>query len=306
MFRIVMDENELSKRNVSNSKISKSGVSASGLSALSELSKSQQPDNDSGLLRNLDPKMSAYEKVSYLASICLKYEKYEDAVRYVDEMAKLIEGELSIDEKNIVISSYKFYISEKRAAWRAIYNLESHEQNMKLMMNEIKSHYEDNIIKACEKFINLINNYIISKTKSDSGVCTFLKVKADHYRYMAEITKGQVLFNNKQNAFQLYKQAYEISSKLDNLDSIKLSVALNYSVFLYEILNKRINAIFYAKESLSKALLQLKEFSEEELTDDTLKESLVIIEILNQNVHAWYNEELEKVHPQERSDDEEN
>lgn len=277
--------------NSRNRNMSRGGVSKS---ALSELSKSWAPADES-MLRSVDPKTEAYEKVSYLASICIKYEKYEDAVRYVDEMVKLKETELTEDERNIVISAYKYYISEKRKGWRVIFLRETKEQNTKLMMNEIKSVYEDGIIKACDKFINLINNYIMNKTKSDEGVSLFLKVKADHYRYMAEITNSQALFNNKQNAFNFYKQAYEISTKLDHLNPIKLGIALNYSVFLYEILNRRINAIFYSKEALSKALIQLKEFSDEELAEETMKESLTIIEIMNQNVHEWYNEEMERL-----------
>lgn len=225
----------------------------------------------------------------------LKFEKYEDALRYTDEMIKLKETEMTEDERNVFVTAYKFYISEKRSAWRAIYNLEAKEKNTKLMMNEIKQMYEETITKACDKIINQINTYIISKTKSDAGVSLFLKVKADHYRYMAEITNGQMLFNNKQNAFQFYKQAYEKSQKLDDLDSIKLGIALNYSVFIYEILNKRINAIFYAKESLTKALYKLKVFSDTELADSRLKESLSIIDIMNENVHNWYQEEMGKI-----------
>jgi 14-3-3 protein epsilon len=242
-----------------------------------------------------NPKKEAFDKAFYLASVCIRFDKYEDAVRYVDEMVKLKEGELTEDERHVVITGYKFFIAEKRTAWRNMFKIEVKEQNTKLMMNEIRSMYEESIIKACERFINLINNYIINTVKTDQNTALFLRVKADHFRYMAEITNAQTLFNNKQSAFHFYKQAYEISNKLDSLDVIKLSIALNYSVFLYEILNKRLNAIFYAKEALTRALIELKGFTAEEISDEKFRESLNIVEIMNQNVHAWYKEELESV-----------
>jgi 14-3-3 protein epsilon len=193
----------------------------------------------------------------------------------------------------VIISAYKYYIGEKRSAWRNIYTIKNKEQNQKLMMNEIRSIYEESIIKACERFINLINNYIMKQLKGEEERALFIKTKADHYRYMAEITNSQVLFNNKQTAFQLYKQAHDLSSKFDDLNAIRLSIALNYSVFLFEILNKRTHAIFNAKDALTNALTKLKEISEQELAQDKYKECLTIIEILNENVHNWYEEEME-------------
>jgi hypothetical protein len=93
-----------------------------------------------------------------------------------------------------------------------------------------------------------------------------------------------------------YKQAHElvINNKVDDLDSIKLSIFLNYSVFCYEILSMRIYAICLAQEGLVKAITKLKEFSEEELADENLKESLTIIEIMSQNLNQWNDEEQEQ------------
>jgi 14-3-3 protein epsilon len=277
------------------------------VSEFSEISEGANAQEDSILAAfEKNPKVEAFDKAYYLASVCIRFEKYEDAVRYVDEMVKLKESEFSDDERNVIVTSYKYFIAEKRTAWRNMYQIEIKEQNTKLMMNEIKSVYEESIVKSCERFIALITNYIFNNVKTDQNVALFLRVKADHYRYMAEITNAQTLFNNKQSAFQIYKQAYEISNKLDSLDVIKLSIALNYSVFLYEILNKRINAIFYAKEALARALIQLKGFTAEEISDEKFRESLNIIEIMNSNVHAWYKEELESVGKEEANKNEQN
>jgi 14-3-3 protein epsilon len=257
-------------------------------------SKSEANEGDDQQTDPNDPLKDAYLKANFLANTCMKFGMYEDACRYADEMVKLRNNEPSEEDCNLVVSCYRFFISEKRTSWRNLSLMDNREQNVKLMNNEIRTTYEDFIIKACERLIALINNFILNKVKTDRNFALFLRVKADHYRYMAEVTYNQNLFNNKQNAFELYKQAYELSSKLDILDVVRLSIALNYSVFLYEILHKRLNSIFYAKEALSRALSDLKGFTAEQISDERFKESLNIIEILNENVHTWYKEEMEE------------
>ena len=54
----------------------------------------------------------------------------------------------------------------------------------------------------------------------------------------------------------------------------------------------RINSFFYAKEALYNALKSLKNCSEEVLTSEDMKDTLMIIETLNNNVEDWYKEEV--------------
>ena len=152
---------------------------------------------------------------------------------------------------------------------------------------------EKKIIQRCQKFIKVINDYILTKEYSKEMKALFLKTKADYYRYLAEVTKDHELFINKQNALYFYMEARELTKDLDHLNPTKLDVALNYSVFLNEIMNKRINSYFAAKEAVFNALSDLKNCTEEELAAEEMRDSLVCIEILNRNVENWYNEEME-------------
>ena len=88
-------------------------------------------------------------------------------------------------------------------------------------------------------------------------------------------------------------EAKNLTKNLDNLNAIKLDIALNYSVFLNEIMNKRINSYFAAKEAVFNALSDLKNCTEAELAAEEMRDSLICIEILNRNVEDWYNEEMQ-------------
>ena len=62
-------------------------------------------------------------------------------------------------------------------------------------------------------------------------------MKGDYYRYIAEYSSG----NDEsvaQNAFEAYNQANDIATQeMETTDPIRLGLALNFSVFYYEIKN---------------------------------------------------------------------
>src|SRR4051812_42849131 len=109
-----------------------------------------------------------FEKSKYLAQICLRFEQYEDAIQYVDELIKIKENELTEEERDLFVSAYRIYINEKRTAWRSIFIAESTEKEQKSkytpLLNEIRISYEETIQNVCEKLIYCINTYIIKKT----------------------------------------------------------------------------------------------------------------------------------------------
>ncbi len=63
----------------------------------------------------------SYHKAFYLAKISLELEKYEDSLRYVEEMVKLNDSEFTDEERDVFITAFRFLISDKRRAWRISY-----------------------------------------------------------------------------------------------------------------------------------------------------------------------------------------
>lgn len=60
----------------------------------------------------------------------------------------------------------------------------------------------------------------------------------DYYRYVAESAQGDKLNEVKQGALDYYTQASDISNKdLGACNPIRLGLALNFSVFYYEVMN---------------------------------------------------------------------
>ena len=99
----------------------------------------------------------------------------------------------------------------------------------------------------------LLDDHLIPSVKgvdqeSESQVF-YLKMKGDYYRYLAEVATGEQLDDYKEKASASYKDAQEASEQnMPTTHPIRLGLALNFSVFYYEILNDPEKACTLAKK----------------------------------------------------------
>jgi hypothetical protein len=70
----------------------------------------------------------------------------------------------------------------------------------------------------------------------------------DYYRYIAETAQGDKLESVKNEALKAYAEAQKIT--LPPCNSIKLGLALNFSVFYYEVMKDQKKACELAEEAL--------------------------------------------------------
>jgi hypothetical protein len=107
--------------------------------------------------------------------------------------------------------------------------------------------------------------------------------KGDYYRYLAEFATGEDRKEAATNAHEAYKAATEIAQvELATTHPIRLGLALNFSVFYYEILNSPDRACHLAKQAFDDAIAELDTLSEESYKDSTL-----IMQLLRDNLTLW-------------------
>ena len=71
-------------------------------------------------------------------------------------------------------------------------------------------------------------------------------MKGDYYRYISEYTSGDAKVS--ENALNAYKSATDVAnSELKTTHPIRLGLALNFSVFYYEVMNDPSKACNLAK-----------------------------------------------------------
>jgi tetratricopeptide (TPR) repeat protein len=106
----------------------------------------------------------------------------------------------------------------------------------------------------------------------------------DYYRYIAETAQGDKLESVKNEALKYYDEANQVS--LPPCNPIKLGLALNFSVFYYEVMKNQQKACELAEQALQLALDKIDEISEEDFRD-----AKSIIELLKENLTLWKEEE---------------
>jgi 14-3-3 protein epsilon len=132
----------------------------------------------------------------------------------------------------------------------------------------------------------MIQNRVLKTECSLDAKAFFVKMVGDYYRYIAENAKDAMLEEVKQSAKVAYEEACAI--ELAPCNPIKLGLALNFSVFNYEVLKDHAKACELADNALQAALDKI-----DELEEDDFRDAKSIIELLKENLTLWKEEEGE-------------
>ena len=95
----------------------------------------------------------------------------------------------------------------------------------------------------------MLEKFLIPKASNPESKVFYLKMKGDYFRYLAEVATGEnrtVVIDDSQRA---YSEAFDIAkTQMQPTHPIRLGLALNFSVFYYEILNSPERACHLAKQ----------------------------------------------------------
>lgn len=105
-------------------------------------------------------------------------------------------------------------------------------------------------------------------------------MEGDYYRYLAEVASGDVKEEAVQKSMDAYQNATVHAEKeLETTHPIRLGLALNYSVFFYEIKNEPDRACQLARTAFDSAIANIDDLQEESYKDSTL-----IMQLLRDNL----------------------
>lgn len=109
-------------------------------------------------------------------------------------------------------------------------------------------------------------------------------------RYLAEFQVGDNRKESAAKALEAYNAASSIAgSDLPPTHPIRLGLALNFSVFYYEILNSPDRACHLAKQAFDDAIAEL-----DTLSEDSYKDSTLIMQLLRDNLTLWTTDQPEQ------------
>lgn len=223
----------------------------------------------------------------YMAKLAEQAERYDEMVESMKKVAQL-DVELTVEERNLLSVGYKNVIGARRASWRIMSSIEQKEEskgnenNVKLI-KDYRKKVEEELTKICNDILSIIDKNLIPSSKSGEATVFYYKMKGDYFRYLAEFKNDQ----ERKDAAEQSLKGYEAASATANTDlpsthPIRLGLALNFSVFYYEIMNSPERACHLAKQAFDEAIAELDTLSEESYKDSTL-----IMQLLRDNLTLW-------------------
>merc|ERR1712045_280528 len=146
---------------------------------------------------------------------------------------------------------------------------------------------EAELDKICKMILELLDKNLIPTTPSGESKVFYVKMKADYYRYIAEFTSGDKKNQASQDAKAAYAEATAVAEKdLLVTHPIRLGLALNYSVFMYEVLNQPDEACKMARTAFEDAIAEL-----DNVAEDSYKDSTLIMQLLRDNLTLWTSDQ---------------
>lgn len=217
----------------------------------------------------------------YLIQTAEAAERYEDMCVFLRLLIQ--QGhDLTTEERNFFSIAFKNVITALRASWRTLNTPEGKYDNV---LADYKKMIEKELDGKFKDALDLIENHLLRSNKQNyANQVFFLKMAADYYRYQAEYLPGRSLDHK---ALLKYEEAKTLAEKtLEPTDPIRLGVALNYSVCLYEICHQKKKACDLAKAAFDKAIDKL-----DDLDEAFYKDSTLIMQLLRDNLTLWTSDE---------------
>ena len=228
------------------------------------------------------------EEKIFMARVAEQAERFDDMVEFLRPILKEKGGDFSVEERNLLSVGFKNLIGGKRTAIRTIAAIEQNPKYSKFgsALAAYKHKIEEDLQKDCMNIINMIKDNALKGSGDSESKAFFLKMIGDYYRYMAESAQGDKLALARDGALANYKDADVVAKELQACNPIKLGLALNFSVFYYEVMQDNKQACQLAETALQEAMNKIDDVDEE-----TFRDAKSIIELLKENLTLWKEEE---------------
>lgn len=235
----------------------------------------------------------------YMAKLAEQAERYDEMADYMKDVSKADGSDLSVEERNLLSVAYKNAVGSRRASWRIISSVEQKENSKSNTeaanrAGQYRMKVEGELDDICSKILDLLQEHLILKESpppagKEEAQVFYYKMKGDYHRYIAEYKTD----DEKKKASDAAREAYQAAMLIAEqgllvTHPIRLGLALNFSVFYYEVLNLPEEACSMARKAFEDAIAELDNVSE-----DSYKDSTLIMQLLRDNLTLWTSDEAE-------------
>lgn len=228
------------------------------------------------------------EDLLYLARLAEHCERYDEMVKYMYAFVRKEPWELSVEERNLLSTAVKNAGAPRRmacrvacAAWAKA--AAANEPKAVRCAEDYRVMIETELLCIYQEALTLIRDYLLASPTNPEDTVFYYKMMGDYCRYICEYATGALREEYSLQSLDAYQNASNISScELPPAHPIRLGLALNFSVFYYEILGNAQKGHKIAQEAFDAAIQDLDSLSEESYRDSTL-----IMQLLRDGLTLW-------------------
>jgi 14-3-3 protein epsilon len=220
-----------------------------------------------------------------MAKLTEQSERYEEMLVCMKKVVKA-SADLSGEERNLLSVAYKNVIGSRRASWRLLSSMDQKESLQRnansqhaALIKSYKTQIEAELGEICQDILTLLEKFLIPSAPTEEAKVFYYKMKGDYHRYYAEVDSGD---KQRELAHEAYSKATEFAVALPAPSPVRLGLALNFSVFYYEILKNPSKGCELARQAFEDAVNDQTMIDEEQH-----KESTLILQLLRDNLALW-------------------
>lgn len=258
--------------------------------------------------------LSQRERSLLLARLAEHAERYDEMVEFMHEVVEATD-ELNLEERNLLSLAYKNVIGTRRASWRLVVTLlnelqekiengrtqaegasesapestaegAAQAQHDIQIVEPLKRKIEGELTDISNSVLDLLTKKLIPKAQDVEVKVFYYKMVGDYYRYLSEFSEREEKKKSASGAYDNYLEATEVArAHLWPAHPLRLGLALNFSVFYYEVLGSADRACLLAKQAFDDAIPEL-----DSLPDELYHDSKLIMKLLRDNLTFWQSE----------------
>ncbi|XP_060583733.1 14-3-3 protein homolog [Ruditapes philippinarum] len=219
--------------------------------------------------------------------------RYDEMVEDVRDMVTALPKNncLTEDERNLLAVAFKNEVGVRRRALKSLQKIFSSTKIVNPSRTKEFHDYKANILSEleflCNDLIWMLDSKLLPAVKEPIDDIFYHKMKADYFRYLAEVEEDeQKSADYIEKAKENYAGATEVSQNgLAATHPLRIGLAMNYSVFMKEMLGITKEARDHAKRFYDEALDELE--SVREVDESRYSECAYLLKLLHENINVW-------------------
>lgn len=232
------------------------------------------------------------ERPVVLAKIARKVKRYDDMLDAMNEVVQAGEP-LTQQERSLLYIAFHSVVDERLTSWRTISRIARDPSVLKvkkMVARKYKDEVERELRDICSNAQNTLDKQLVTGVYDLKGAelhVFLLNMKSELYRKLAEISTGRdkdKFMNLADEQFELAEQTIE--KWMPPTHPHRLRFCVIYSVFMYDILDRRAEARFLAKRTLEEAIA-----IPEHAHKDRYDEIQFILQLLTGSFERWERDE---------------